>query len=411
MKIVLAVTGSISAYKAIDLTRELSKKNHSVRVILTRGALQFVKTEIFTYLGAQEVYLPEDDFGEKAARDKELQSTVLHVGLAKWADQLVIAPLSANTLANLCQGRASDLLTSLFLAWKREKPISLFPAMNSEMLSHPFVKKNFKRLEELEYIWCAPTGIGLLACNDEGAGKLLEVNKIISLIETRSLKKTDKVTLITTGATVAPLDNVRYLTNAATGKTAIPFIEEALLRGHKVICLAGKYSTQEIQNFEAHPNFEFHYFTTTGDLAEKVEKLFPLCDAYISTAAIGDIEFIPSEKKLKKASLNKALEIRTTQDILATVLTMKKDHQKVIGFAAESELTDEVLREKFQRKPVNLLIGTQVDSGLQKESPQGFGTDQAHYRFMTSPDQMSPLTLLSKKEMVVKACQEVFGES
>ncbi len=410
MNIVLAVSGSISAYKSIDVTRELTKKGHKVRVVLTRGALEFVVPKIFTYLGAEKVYQPQDDFTEMASQESELDGAVLHVALAKWADQLVIAPLSANTLSNLCQAKANDLLSSLFLAWRREKPISIFPAMNSQMLSHPFVQDNFKKLSELSFLWCAPTGTGLLACNDKGEGKLLSVEEIIALIETRTLLQTQKTTLITTGATVAPLDNVRYLTNAASGKTAIPFIEEALKRGHKVICLAGKFSTNNLQFYKAHPHFELQYFTTTESLASKIETLFPLCDVYISSAAIGDIEFIPSNEKLKKDSLGNQLEIKKTRDILAHVLYLKKDHQKIIGFAAESQLSDEVLTKKYQRKPVDLLVGTQVDSGLQEKQSQGFGTEEAQYRFMKGPNDLSPLVQLSKKEMVSRACLEIYGE-
>ena len=141
MKILLSVCGSISAYKSLDIARGLINNGHEVRVILTKGALKFVVPEVFTYLGALDVYLENDDFHYK---------NVLHVELARWSDILVIAPLSANTLSRLARGEASDLLTSVFLAFEATKPIAVFPAMNSHMLSHPFTQVNFQELKKLK---------------------------------------------------------------------------------------------------------------------------------------------------------------------------------------------------------------------------------------------------------------------
>lgn len=410
MKITLSVTGSISAYKSYDLARELVKSGHRVRVLVSQGALKFIRKETFSYLGCEKVYSPQDDFEVITQEDSELEGSVLHVALAKWADKGVIAPLSANTLATLCQGAAPDLISSLFLAWRREKPLIVFPAMNSEMLSHPFVKDNFQKLSTLSHVFVGPTQSGLLACGDKGAGKLASIEEMKALIETYGLSHNDKSVLITTGATVAPLDSVRYLTNASSGKTAIPFIEECLAKGMTVKVLAGVFATKELEKFSHHPSFQLLRFKSTSDLFELVKSNFPQCDLYISCAAIGDFEFEnPGVNKLKKSDLQMSLKIKKTQDILAHVLTMKKPHQKVIGFAAESKLDDAILLEKFKRKPVDLLIGTQVSNGLNGEATQGFQNDEATYRLMSSLEEIGPETLLTKKNLAAMALPIVWG--
>ncbi len=141
MNILLAVSGSISAYKTIDLARGLVKLGHEVKVVLTAGAMEFIVPKLFTYLGVKDVYTAQEDFQHK---------NVLHVDLARWCDILVIAPTSANTLSRLARGEASDLLTSIFLAIEPHKPIALFPAMNTNMLHHPFTKQNMDDLKKLK---------------------------------------------------------------------------------------------------------------------------------------------------------------------------------------------------------------------------------------------------------------------
>ena len=133
MNILLAISGSISAYKTIDLARGLVKLGYEVKIILTKGATEFVVPNLYTYLGVSEIFLDQDDFKHKK---------VLHIDLARWCDIFVIAPTSANTLSRLARGEASDLLTSVFLAIEPKKPILIFPATNTNMLHHPFTEQN-----------------------------------------------------------------------------------------------------------------------------------------------------------------------------------------------------------------------------------------------------------------------------
>jgi phosphopantothenoylcysteine decarboxylase/phosphopantothenate--cysteine ligase len=192
MNITLGVTGSISAYKSIELLRLLIKEDHEVKVVLTKGALKFVRPELFSYLGASDVFSPEDDFSFPHKSTTALAGNVLHVELAKWSEKLVIAPLSANSLSNLINANAGDLLSSLFLAWEKQKPILVFPAMNTHMYHHPFVQKNLRQLGELENLFLGPTQVGELACGDTGEGKLLETDKIFQLIKSLNPCLSDK---------------------------------------------------------------------------------------------------------------------------------------------------------------------------------------------------------------------------
>lgn len=399
MKILLAVSGSISAYKSLDLARGLVKNGHEVKVILTEGALKFVIPEVFLYLGIKETYLSGDDFKNK---------NVLHIDLARWCDVLVIAPLSANTLSRLSRGEASDLLTSVFLALDPRKNSLLFPAMNTLMLHHPFTEENIKqlyKLKTLSNLFIFPTDAGILACEEVGLGKLPSVDEIIELIPLmmKPVKlSAQKIVLITTGATIVPLDPVRYLTNSSSGITGFNLALSALEQGHKVIMIAGTQATMQLNLLSKHPNFSMKRVSTVNQMKEAVHEALPACDLYISSAAISDIEFDMKSEKIKKDTLGQELKIKPATDILKTVLEKRKPSQKIIGFAAETDLSDAVLNKKLASKPVDLLVGTKVNNGLVDNAlTEGFNVDHAFYRFMTNEGIIfeGPLT---KREMASK---------
>lgn len=376
MKILLGVTGSISAYKSIDLARLLINSGHQVKVVLSQGALKFVVPEVFGYLGAESVHLDEDDFKNKG---------VLHIELARWSDKLIIAPLSANTLSRFVNAEASDLLSSIFLAYEKTKPILVFPAMNTEMLTHPFVEENFekiKKLKSLNNIFVSGTNSGILACNDEGAGKLPTIFEIKELIETISLKNSaQKKFVITTGATIAPLDPVRFLTNSSSGVTGFHLAHTYLSLGHQVNVIAGINSTDKLELLLKHPNFKLVRTKTVDDMFQAVHQEITNADYYLGSAAISDIEFDYIDGKIKKDQLNDSLKIKPAKDILKSIIELKLPHLKIIGFAAETDLSDEVLNKKFQSKPVDLLVGTKVHNGTNGKSIEGFNNDNAFYRF------------------------------
>lgn len=390
MNILLGVSGSIAAYKTYDLVRSLYKQGHKVKVVLTKGALEFIHSKTFLYLGAEDVYLPHNDFSPK-----ETESKVLHVELSNWADRIVIAPASANTISSLAQGMANDLLQSILLvSW--EKEILLFPAMNSRMLSNPLTEKNIKKLSLLPKIQVFGTKSGTLVCDEEGEGKLLDLDKIIDVINYSNFHPNNKSVLITTGASKAHLDPVRYLTNPSSGKTGYEISTELLKSGFSVTLLAGKNSVKEIENLTALKDFELVYFDTNLEIKEFLDHRFNEFDFYISSAALTDIEFDFSKNKLKKNSLHHYLKANKAIDCLAHALSIK-DKQKIIGFAAETNLSDEMINEKMKRKPVDLLVANPVNSGAHQETQKGFQTHTNDYLITDGAESYS--NSLSKKEL------------
>ncbi|MBY0416201.1 MAG: bifunctional phosphopantothenoylcysteine decarboxylase/phosphopantothenate--cysteine ligase CoaBC [Bdellovibrionales bacterium] len=405
MRILLGVSGSISAYKALDIARGLFKGGHEVKVILTAGALKFVVPEVFTYLGVSDVYNSQDDF---------LHKNVLHIDLARWCDVFVVAPASANTLSRLARGEASDLLSSVFLALAPHKNTLLFPAMNTNMLTHPFTQKNMDdiaKLKTLNNLFISPTDSGLLACEEIGLGKLPSAEEIIELIPTliKPLKfAAQKNILATTGATIVPLDPVRYLTNSSSGITGYYLAEAALKEGHKVVMVAGAHSTAKLNLFSKHPNFKLIRAKTVDDMKNAVLSEIDNADLYISSAAISDIEFDMSSEKIKKETMGDTLKIKKATDILKTILENKPDKLKVVGFAAETDPSDAVLNKKMQSKPVDLLVGTKVDNGLVKnQEVQGFNVEFAEYRLL-SPKGFLYEGILTKRELAHKIILQFF---
>jgi phosphopantothenoylcysteine decarboxylase/phosphopantothenate--cysteine ligase len=407
--LILAVTGSIAAYKAYDIARQLVKDGFAVRVVLTAGALKFIVKETFAYLGVEKVYGPQDDFLEPG--DLKNLSTVLHIALAKWCDRIIIAPLSANTTSQLAQGACSDLLTSLCLSAK-DKDLIAYPAMNENMLSHPLTVKNLEILASLLNVHIVPPDTGLLACGDVGPGKLADPLVIAQfapylptprITGTGATSKERPRVLITTGATLTPLDPVRYLTNPSTGLTGLAIAKEYLTQGFQVEVIAGRYSSPELENLFCFPLFSLKRVGTTQEMLEAVLASIIETNIYISAAAIGDLIFPYSHKKLKKAQLTNQLSYQLAPDILKTVLEMrvqkKLSHLNVIGFAAETEATPAMFLKKWNDKPVDLLVGNAVHNGARAdEDLKGFGKNSGHYYFISN-NQVVDQQALSKGQL------------
>ena len=396
MKYILGVTGSIASYKAYDVARGLVKNGHEVKVVLTNGALEFIKAETFKYLGVDAVYLPGDDFKPEYLSHKQ---TVLHIELAKWADKLIVAPLSANTLGRLNLGLNNDLLGSLFLALGN-KPVLMFPAMNTQMWKQPRIQKHVKELSEQSHISIINPISGLLACGDIGAGKFPETNAVIDLIETVDpTKNQNKHVVVTAGATASPLDPVRFLTNPSSGRMGLAVAKAFLKQGYKVTVLAGHECTNDVDNLSGHMNFELVRTPTTSLMKEAAIKFFLQADLYISTGAIADIEFDVAPEKIKKEKIGSSLSFHQAPDILQELLKIKKNSQKVVSFAAETETTKEVFQEKMNRKPVDLMIGNKVANGLIGSLKiEGFQNSDGDYYFIEMNKITGPMHL-SKKDL------------
>lgn len=373
MNILLAVTGSISAYRALDICRGLTKEGHEVKVVLSRGAEEFVQFKTFSYLGAKNVYRASDDFQAYE------NSNVLHIDLVKWCDKFIIAPASANTIAKLANGFCDDLLSSIFLALG-EKDCAIFPAMNTQMLAHPNTQRNLNSLKELKNVFIHPTDSGELACGDTGLGKLPKPEMVSEIIPLITTKIGAKKIMITTGATIAPLDPVRFMTNPSSGLTGYELAKVYLQKGDQVTLIHGHNIHEKVHFLKHLPHVELIEAKTTKEMLEAVSARFEYVDTYISTAAMSDVEFEFNPGKVKKKDIDQGLNIKTAPDVLATVLKARSK-QKVVGFAAETDCTEEVFKEKWERKPVDLLVGNEVDNGVNAQ-PKGFATNSNHYYFV-----------------------------
>ena len=392
MKILLYITGSISCYKSIELSRELQKKGHIVAVVLSHGAEKFLKRELFKYLGIKYVYGPNDDF-------ETTSEEIRHIDLSRWCDLFVVCPASANTISHLACGFTKDLGTTIFLALEKSKPKLIFPAMNTKMLSHQIIESNIEKLKLVPETIIFPTQSGVLACGEHGMGKLLELEKILPTVSNWPIKTSNKKVLISTGASIAPLDDVRYLTNPASGKTGFELAETFLSNGHQVDVISGIYSSSNFKNLQHHPQFKLHIGKTSVDYLELTKNLVTECDIFISAAAICDIEFPYSSGKIKKDQLEASIDIKKAPDVLKEALKNKREDQYFVGFAAESELTYEVLHKKWNSKKVDLLVGTEVNNGAcENTSISGFQMDYANYKIFEK-EEISIDQLMTKKDL------------
>ena len=403
MNIILVVTGSISAYRSLDICRGLVKNGNTLRVICSKGAAEFLNPNAFHYLGAEKVYSWNDDFN---LNQYEGETNVLHIDLVKWGDKVVIAPASANTLAKLANGFCDDLLSSLFLALG-DKPCVIFPAMNSNMLAHPMVQENIEKIDSLANTFIHPTISGELACGDTGLGKLPSVEQVIDVSESYNKSVAGKTILITTGATISPLDPVRYITNPSTGKTGYELAKKYLSLGYKVILVYGYNAIDSIQNLKHLPNAILREAKTTKEMKQVVHEYFDDCDLYISTAAMSDIEFPMKNEKIKKSTMGNSIEYTQAPDVLASVLE-KRTNQIIIGFAAETSAAPEIFLEKWTRKPVDLLVGNKVSNGITSDTT-GFKTDSNEYYFIIDGKVVSQ-KVLSKSQLALSILSEAHFE-
>ncbi len=405
MKILLGVTGSIAAYKAYDACRMMIKDGHEVIVVLTKGALRFIKKETFTYLGAKRVFSHEDDFTEQL-----FDGPVLHISLAKWCEKIIILPLSANTLAKIAHGQADDLLTSTLLS-SSETPVLLYPAMNTQMLLHKRTAQNISLLKEFPYYHFHSTDEGLLACGDTGEGKLPALEKIKTLYEwlpACSLEESQvKKILITTGATISPIDPVRYITNGSTGITGMYMARKFLQQGHHVDLFCGIHSTKEIDYLKEFKHVRIFRCSTTKEMAKKIQQVRENCDLFIAAAAVSDFEFAYRPSKIKKEALRlneMNLSYEMAEDILLSFLKVKKEHQLSIGMAAESkDHGTHYFIEKWMRKKTDLLIGNYAfhQYGDENEVPlsMGFGQESNGYYFIEEGQVLQNNISLSKNQL------------
>lgn len=387
--ILLGVTGGIACYKAAALTSKLVQSGYSVKVMMTKSAANFVSPLTFQALSRNEVYT--DTFIENNPE------VIAHIDLADWADLCLIAPATANMLAKLAHGLADDMVSTTLLA--TTAPVWIAPAMNVHMYDHPAVKKNIDTLHQFGHRFIEP-GDGYLACGYVGKGRLEEPETIVDYIDQHFSEPEQplkgKKVLITAGPTKEKIDPVRYLTNHSSGKMGYALAEEAEKMGAEVVLISGP-STLPIPTGVKCISIE-----TAENMYEQVLKYFPSADIVIKSAAVAD--YRPkqtSQQKIKKKDGNLILEFERTKDILME-LGKRKEHQYLVGFAAETEKLEEHAYGKLERKNADMIIANDLTA-----KGAGFSADTNIVTIVQKNHRPKKLPLLSKNETARRILEEI----
>ena len=390
--VVLAVSGSIAAYKIASLASALGKLHADVQVLMTQNATNFINPITFETLTGNKCLV--DTF------DRNFQYSVEHVALAKRADVVLVAPASANVIGKIANGIADDMLTTTVMACKCKKIIS--PAMNTQMFENPIVQDNLKKLEHYGYEVIQPA-VGLLACKDVGKGKMPEPETLLEYILQEVAYEKDlkgKKILVTAGPTQEPIDPVRYLTNHSSGKMGYAIAKVCSMRGAEVTLVSGKTAIKPPLFVEMVP------VTTAREMYEAVTGRSDRQDIVIKAAAVADYrQKTISEQKVKKTDGELSIEMERTDDILKYLGEHKRANQFLCGFSMETEHMLENSRKKLKKKNLDMIVANNV-----KVEGAGFAGDTNIVTLITGDDE-TQLPLLSKEETAVEIMNKILEQT
>ena len=391
--ILIAVTGSISAYKIADVVSELGKRGHQVQCILTESAEQFVTPLVLETLSGRPV--KSMLFGADVSGTE-------HIDLARWADVFIVAPATANVLAKLALGLADDLLTTVALA--TTAPMLIAPAMNTVMWEHPATQQNLKTLVDRGVAVIDPAA-GTLACGEVGVGKLAPVPGIVEAIEAALVvPKRDLVgvkVLITAGPTTSPIDAVRYITNHSTGRMGAAMAEEALRRGAEVRYVLGidKGVVRPIASKGSADRLTLVEVRTAEEMAAASLNFLPDVDGVIATAAVLDYRVANSAPgKLKRAAEATVLDMIPSVDVLGSLRTAATGNQWFLGFAAETDNVEANGRGKLESKGLDFLFANPV-ARVGETSQTGFSVPTNAGTLLRRAGDAVSLPVMSKSEL------------
>ena len=389
MNIVLGITAGIAAYKTPQLVRLLTKKEHNVKVILTENAKEFVTPLTLSTVSKNPVLTnfssPEGNWHS-------------HVELALWADAMLIAPATANTIAKMAHGVCDNLLLATYFSAKA--PVFIAPAMDLDMYAHPTVTENLIKLKSFgNHI--IPATYGELASGLVGQGRMAEPEDIVLFLEntlSKNLPLKGNKRLITAGPTYEAIDPVRFIGNFSSGKMGIALANEAVRQGAEVHLILGPSTEKNI-----HSQIHLHRVVSAQQMYEAAVIEFSTCDIAILAAAVADYtpETVASEK-IKKKGGNLSLTLVPTVDILASLGKIKTT-QTLIGFALETENEVANAQTKLEKKNLDAIVLNSL-----RDAGAGFGTDTNKVTFITKETQIS-FPLKSKKEVAKDILTQIFG--
>lgn len=386
--VVIGVSGGIAVYKALDVISALRKQDINVDVIMTKHATEFVTPLTFQSISYNKVVV--DMFEEP--KYWEIQ----HIALAKKADLFVVLPATANIIGKVANGIADDMLSTTIMATKA--PVLFCPAMNTGMYENIIVKENINKLKNYGYDFMEPD-TGMLACGDTGKGKLPKPEIITEVILSKLYDKADlkgKRVLVTAGPTLVNIDPVRFISNRSTGKMGYAIAEEARDRGAQVLLITGP------TNLKIPYGIEAISVKTNAEMLKAVMDNFNDKDIVVKSAAVADYK--PknySETKIKKVNEVLDLELVQDVDILKELGKLKKDHQVLVGFAAESNDLLENARRKLEKKNLDFIVANDITS-----ADTGFASDYNRVTIIDKEGQFAHFDKMSKRQV---AC-EIFNK-
>jgi len=384
-KVIIGVGGGIAAYKVCELVSKLFKTGVEVKVILTQAAQKFITPLTLATLSRHCAYTDDDFWLSTRPRP-------LHIELGEWADLLVIAPLTANTLAKLAHGIADNLLTNTVLA--STCPVLLAPAMNTDMWEQSAVQRNWQLLLTDDRYHGMSTSTGLLACDRHGAGRMAEPPEIFTYIQSllhigHQRDLTGKRVLISAGGTREHLDPVRFIGNPATGKMGLALAQAALHRGAEVTLVHSP------AHWDVPLGIQAIQVITAQEMQTVLQSHFPIADLIIMSAAVADVKPTHySKDKLPKRSLPSALPLEPVPDIIAQLGQLKQPHQTLIGFAAQTGDIVTPAIVKLQNKNLDIIVANPID-----QPDSGFGSDNNQAVFLDKQGNQVEIPLSSKLQI------------
>uniref|UniRef100_B8HNM7 Coenzyme A biosynthesis bifunctional protein CoaBC n=1 Tax=Cyanothece sp. (strain PCC 7425 / ATCC 29141) TaxID=395961 RepID=B8HNM7_CYAP4 len=384
-KVLVGIGGGIAAYKVCEVISTLAKADLQVRAILTQAATEFITPLTIATLCRHPAYTDTDFWQPHHHRP-------LHIELGEWAEVMLLAPLTAHSLAKLAQGLADDLLTNTVLA--STCPILLAPAMNTTMWQQMSVQRNWQQLHQDDRYHRVGPAVGRLACDTVGTGRMAEPEDILSHLHSllyrggsRDLR--GKQLLITGGGTREHLDPVRFIGNPATGKMGIALALAALHRGAKVMFVHGPLQEMLPNGVESIP------VVSAREMQEAVLDYFSQADWTIMAAAVADVKPAHySAEKLPKRSLPNALELEPVPDLLLQLSSLKQPQQKLIGFAAQTGDILTPAREKLIAKKLDAIVANPID-----QPGSGFGSDQNQAIFLDAQNRQRTIPPCTKLQL------------
>lgn len=381
-KIILGITGSIAAYKAAVLTRLLMKEGAEVKVIMTESAKDFITPLTLATLSKHPVLT---EFVKNEAGEWNN-----HVELGLWADAMVIAPASANTLAKMAHGECDNLLLAVYLSARC--PVFIAPAMDLDMLQHPSTKRNLDTLKDYGVLTIDPAH-GELASGLVGVGRLAEPEEIVERLKAffnEKKKLSNKRALVTAGPTHEALDPVRFIGNNSSGKMGFAIAESLANQGAKVTLVTGPTHLTM-----SHPGIEVKRVTSAQEMYEACQKVFKDADITVLSAAVAD--YRPAQaapQKIKKTEQDLAIQLVKTHDIAAELGKQKKNGQRIVGFALETENEESNAKKKIEAKNFDLIVLNSLN-----DSGAGFGHDTNKISVINRKGEIQKFSLKSKKDV------------